>query len=163
MIRSSWALPLGMACREWLLALARVEADEGCPRLFAMKSDIAMYFADVTASWDAERRYHLMCERVKWLYTGNFGLPAIPVTADETAARAGWDYPWLGLKPTRHTPGKPTAEFTWVGGEEGDRGRREGGLPATLGARSKLPVRLGGADRVVPLAVKSVRLDLNAT
>jgi hypothetical protein len=46
------------ACREWLLALARVEADEGCPRLFGMKSEIAMYFVDVTAAWNAERRYH---------------------------------------------------------------------------------------------------------
>jgi hypothetical protein len=55
---------------------------------------------------------------VKWLYTGNFGLPAIPVTAEETEARAAWDYPWFGSKPTRYTPGKEPAEFTWVGGRK---------------------------------------------
>ncbi len=31
------------------------------------------------------------------------------------------------------------------------------------GARSKLPVRLGGTDRVIPLAMKWVRFDLDAT
>jgi hypothetical protein len=118
MIRNSWALPLGLASRDWLLGLARAEADAGCPRLFAHKSEIAMYFADVTANWDARRRYDLMCDRVKWLYTGNYGFPSIPMTDQEAAARAAWDYPWFGLKPTRHTPGKPAAEFTWVGGKK---------------------------------------------
>jgi hypothetical protein len=100
------------------LGLARVEAEAGCPRLFALKSKIAMYFADVTADWDAARRYHLMCERVKWLYASNYGLPPLPLTEEERMAGRQWDYPWFGLKPTRHTPGKPGAEFTWAGGKK---------------------------------------------
>ena len=58
-----------------------------------MKNETAMYFADLTETWDAERRYSLMCARIKWLFTGNYGYPAIPVSEQETAADAPWN-PW---------------------------------------------------------------------
>ena len=114
-------MPLGLAYREWLLGLARVEADEGCPRLFGLKGDMEMYFADITEDWSPERRYHLICARTKWLFTGNYGYPPIPVTEEEKAVDAVWDYPWFGrshgLGPYR-SPGRPGAEFTWVGGKK---------------------------------------------
>jgi hypothetical protein len=86
-------MPLGLAYREWLLGLARREADAGCPRLLAMKSERALYFADLTQTWDAERRYNLMCARTKALFTGNYGYPPVPVTAEEAAADALWQPP----------------------------------------------------------------------
>ena len=109
---TSWAIPLRLAHREWLLSLARQEADAGCPRLLAMKSEAAMYFADLTATWDAERRYNLMCARIKWLFTGNYGLPPVPVTEGETAASARWQ-PWTPWRFSRTTaPWDPTAVET---------------------------------------------------
>ena len=114
-------MPLGIAYREWLLDLARVEAGAGCPRLFAMKSEIATYFADIAEDWSPERRHHFLRARIKWLCTDNYGYPAIPVSDGEKAADATWDYPWFGrdhgLGPYR-SPGRPGAEFTWVGGKK---------------------------------------------
>jgi len=110
-------MPLGLACRDWLLGLARVEADSGCPRLFAMKSEIAMYFADTVAHWGTERRYHLMCACIKRLFDNNYGFPSLPWTEEESAAWADWDYPFmgrdLGLGAFR-SPGKPGAELVWA-------------------------------------------------
>jgi hypothetical protein len=103
-------MPLGIAYREWLLGLARVEADAGCPRLFAMKSDIAMYFADITRDWEPERRYHLMCANIKLLCDKNYGFPPIPLTEGETAAAALFDYPYV-LR--WRSPSKPHAQITW--------------------------------------------------
>ena len=111
MIRVTRAIPLGIAYRDWLLRLARIEADSGCPRLFGMKSDIAMYFADIAKDWDPERRYQLMCAEVKLLCDKNYGYPPIPLTEGEKAASAEFDYPykirWL-------SPGKPSVEITWA-------------------------------------------------
>ena len=108
----SWATPLGPVYREWLLGLARQEADAGCPRLLAMKSEAAMYFADLTETWDAERRYDLICARIKWLFTGNFGYPPVPVTERETAASARWQ-PWTPWRFSRTTvPWDPAAAET---------------------------------------------------
>jgi hypothetical protein len=121
-IRTPSALPLGLAYREWLLGLARAEADAGCPRLFAMKSEITMYFGDLVANWSAERRYQLMSARTKKLCTGNYGYPAVPVTEEEKLAGAMWDYPFLGrdlgLGPFR-SPTKASVEITWTSGERG--------------------------------------------
>ena len=122
MNRAAWARSLGEACREWLIRLARIEADGGCPRLLGLKSDSATYFADITENWDAERRYHLMCARIKWLFTGNYGYAPIPVTEEEKAAEAVWDYPDFKrghgpLGPYR-SAGKPGVEFTWLGGKK---------------------------------------------
>ncbi|MGH7438589.1 MAG: hypothetical protein ACRENE_23115 [Polyangiaceae bacterium] len=114
-------MPLGIAYREWLLELARAEVDAGCPRLFAMKSENATYFADLAEDWGVERRQHFLCARIKWLCTGNYGYPPMPVTEEEKAADAIWDYPWFGrnhgLGPYR-SPGRAGAEFTWVGGRK---------------------------------------------
>src|SRR5262249_7873827 len=93
-----------------------------------MKSDIAMYFADLTVDWSHERRYHLMCARVKRLCTNNYGYPPVPVTDEEKAADASWDHPFvgrdLGLGPFR-SPGKPSVEIRWVSG-------KNAALPARL-------------------------------
>ncbi len=103
--------PLGIAYRDWLLSLARAEADRGCPRLFAIKSDIAMYFVDTVEEWTADQRYSLMCACIKRLFEGNYGYPPLPVTAAESNAIGQWDYPYFG-----HwcTPGKPKVEIVWA-------------------------------------------------
>jgi hypothetical protein len=104
-------MPLAVAYRDWLLRLARIEADSGCPRLFGMKSDIAMYFADIVADWESERRYHLMCACVKRLCDNNYGFPPVPWTEEEKTAWASWDYPY-SLR--WRSPGKPHVEITWA-------------------------------------------------
>jgi hypothetical protein len=104
-------MSLGLACRDWLLNLARIEAESGCPRLFGMKSEIATYFADISADWEPEQRYHLMSACVKRLFDNNYGFAPIPWTEEEKAAWAFWDYPYLGHW---RTPGKPHVEITWA-------------------------------------------------
>ena len=42
--------------------------------------------------------------------------PLCPVTDEEKAARARWDYPWFG-RPVR-TQGKTGADFIWLGGRK---------------------------------------------
>ena len=102
--------PLGLAYRDWLLQLSRIEADNGCPRLFAMKSDVAMYFADNVSEWDAELRYELMAACVKNLFENNYGYPPLPKTVMEIEVLERWDYPYFGHW---RTPGKPQIEITW--------------------------------------------------
>ncbi len=121
MIRVPWAMPLGIACRDWIFSLARAEADKGCPRLFGMKSDMMMYFADITENWEPEQRYQLMCACVKRLFDNNYGYPPIPWTEEEKATWARWDYPWFGRDyglGAYRSPGRPGADFTWIGGKK---------------------------------------------
>ena len=110
----STALPpprLGLAYRDWLLTLARSEADNGCVRLFGMKSDIAMYFADIARNWTPDRCYQLMCAGTKLLCERNYGWPPIALTDDEQQAWKSFDYPY---KARWRSPEKPGAEITWA-------------------------------------------------
>jgi hypothetical protein len=68
---------IAAAYQEYLLALARKEADSGCERLFAFKGELPMYFAEVTASWSADDRYRLMCARIKRRLGHNGGAPRL--------------------------------------------------------------------------------------
>jgi hypothetical protein len=108
------AMPLGVAYREWLLGLARVEADAGCPRLFRLKGDVAMYFADVTRDWPTARRHDLMSACVKLICEKNYGYPPIPVSDAEKAADAAFDYPY---KLRMRSLGKPGAEIVLSTGQ----------------------------------------------
>jgi hypothetical protein len=104
-------MPLGVAYRDWLLSLTRMEADTGCPRLFGLKSQIAMYFADIARDMPTEQRFNLMSAGVKILCQQNYGYPAVPLTDQERAAWAVFDYPLLGRF---RTASKPAAEITWA-------------------------------------------------
>jgi hypothetical protein len=103
--------PIGLAYRDWLLRLAHLEASEGCPRLFAMKSDVAMYFADTVAKWGSIDRYALMCACIKNLFEGNYGYPTTRWSDAERAAFSEWDFPYFGHW---RTPGKAHVEITWA-------------------------------------------------
>jgi hypothetical protein len=103
-----WVMPLRFAYRDWLFNLARQEAESGCPRLRATKSEMAMYFTDLTERWGAEARYNLMCARIKWLFARNYGYPPIPVTEQETAAEAQWT-PWSQAVSRSTRPWNPSA------------------------------------------------------
>jgi hypothetical protein len=120
-IRVPWAMPLGIAYREWLLELAKAEAEAGCPRLFAMKSDNAMYFADLTKDWSGPQRRDLLCARVKWLFNKNYGYAQSELTDAERTTDSHWDYPFfgrnLGLGAFR-SPGKAAVEIARPSGRQ---------------------------------------------
>jgi hypothetical protein len=101
-------------CRDWLLELARKDAEEGCPRVSRLKSDNAMYFMDLTKDWSVQQRGDLLCARVRWLFNKNYGHSQSELTEAERAAESHWDYPFfgrnLGTGPYR-SPGKPGVEI----------------------------------------------------
>ncbi len=114
MIKVPWAQPLGYVYRDWLLEMAMKEAEEGCPRVFRMKSNNAMYFIDLTRDWSMPQRRELLCARVKWLFNKNYGYAQSALTETERTADNYWDYPFygrdLGLGPYR-SPGKAGVEI----------------------------------------------------
>src|SRR5262249_16798838 len=88
---------------EYLLSLARQEADADCERLFAFKGELPMYFADVTATWQKNDRYRLMCALIKHRLSQDVGTEESLLTQEETVARALFDWP---ITTNWRTPGK---------------------------------------------------------
>ena len=147
MSSTDWARPFGLVYRDWLLGQAREEADAGCPRLRGMKSEEAMYFADLTETWDAERRDNLMGARIKWLFTGNYGYPPVPVSAQETAAEALWT-PWSPAVSRSTKPWNPNAvEIRRAAGAGEDAGRGGAVVHRSPSARSSATARIASLAR----------------
>ena len=100
---------IAVANQRWLFASARTEAADGCPRLFAIKDPLPMYFREVTADWTTERRYNLLMARIKSVRI-SLELPLPALTPEEEAAQAAFDYPineW-------HRDGKSAVPFVWA-------------------------------------------------
>ena len=142
MIRVPWAQPLGEVYRDWLLDLASEEAEAGCPRLFRMKSDNAMYFADLTRDWSLQQRGELLRARVKWLFNKNYGHSQSELTESERVAGSHWDYPFygrkLGMGVAEHREPRKT--------EQPDDGRAR---RAAVGSRREVRSRRVASCRVV--------------
>jgi hypothetical protein len=78
--------------RTWLLCEARREADADCSRLRSIKSELAIYFGDLTRAWSADAKYHLMAACVK-RHLFRPTLAPEPLTEDEQASFSQFAWP----------------------------------------------------------------------